>query len=266
MARTDTLPHFLTDVADAIRTKKGTSELIQASTFDTEINNIPTGGDLQTKNVTITQNGETIVTPDDNYDGMDKVIITTNIHYTYLDLPFIYAPQYAYIGTNIRASNDIEVEMKFSASDVSNKALFGTTAGPNYYHVTLYNSAYYWGLNNGEGHGGSIVANINNSHTIIFNNANSNVIVDNSNIGSCENTTSSANLDLFRRRASSTGSTYHYLLGRVYYVIIRNRNTREELMNLWPKIRLSDGAVGFYDTVNNTFYKSSGSSNFIYQQ
>ena len=44
MARTDTLPHFLTDVADAIREKKGTSETIQASDFDTEIENLPSGG------------------------------------------------------------------------------------------------------------------------------------------------------------------------------------------------------------------------------
>lgn len=44
MARTDTLPHFLTDVADAIRTKTGSSDTIQASTFDTAIANIPSGG------------------------------------------------------------------------------------------------------------------------------------------------------------------------------------------------------------------------------
>ncbi len=44
MARTDTLGNFLTDVADAIREKKGTSETIQASDFDTEIENLPSGG------------------------------------------------------------------------------------------------------------------------------------------------------------------------------------------------------------------------------
>lgn len=44
MARTDTLGNFLTDVANAIRTKKGTSEAIQASDFDTEIENLPSGG------------------------------------------------------------------------------------------------------------------------------------------------------------------------------------------------------------------------------
>lgn len=46
MARTDTLGHFLTDVADAIREKKGTSDTIQASEFDTEITNLPSGEDI----------------------------------------------------------------------------------------------------------------------------------------------------------------------------------------------------------------------------
>lgn len=44
MARIDTLSHFLTDVADAIRNKKGSSGTIQASSFDTEIASIPSGG------------------------------------------------------------------------------------------------------------------------------------------------------------------------------------------------------------------------------
>lgn len=44
MARTDTLGHFLTDVADAIREKGGTNESIQASEFDTAIENLPSGG------------------------------------------------------------------------------------------------------------------------------------------------------------------------------------------------------------------------------
>ena len=44
MARTDTLTHYLTDIADAIRTKTGSSDPIQASSFDTAIENIPSGG------------------------------------------------------------------------------------------------------------------------------------------------------------------------------------------------------------------------------
>ena len=44
MARTNTLGNFLTDVADAIRTKKGTQATINAADFDTEIASIPSGG------------------------------------------------------------------------------------------------------------------------------------------------------------------------------------------------------------------------------
>jgi len=44
MARTDTLSNFLTDVAEAIREKKGTTDTISASSFDTEIASIESGG------------------------------------------------------------------------------------------------------------------------------------------------------------------------------------------------------------------------------
>ena len=44
MARTDTLTNFLTDVAEAIRTKGGTTDTINASEFDTAIANLPSGG------------------------------------------------------------------------------------------------------------------------------------------------------------------------------------------------------------------------------
>lgn len=44
MARTDNLNNFLTDVAQSIRDKKGTTENIKASDFDTEIASIETGG------------------------------------------------------------------------------------------------------------------------------------------------------------------------------------------------------------------------------
>ena len=44
MARTNNLTDFLTDVADAIKNKKGDDTPILASEFDTEITNLPSGG------------------------------------------------------------------------------------------------------------------------------------------------------------------------------------------------------------------------------
>ena len=46
MARTNTLGNFLTDVASAIREKKGTTDAILASNFDTEIASIESGVDI----------------------------------------------------------------------------------------------------------------------------------------------------------------------------------------------------------------------------
>ena len=46
MARTNTLGNFLTDVATAIREKKGTTDAILASNFDTEIASIESGVDI----------------------------------------------------------------------------------------------------------------------------------------------------------------------------------------------------------------------------
>ena len=45
MARIDTLINFLTDVAAAIKAKKGDSTPIPAANFDTEITNLPSGDD-----------------------------------------------------------------------------------------------------------------------------------------------------------------------------------------------------------------------------
>ncbi len=46
MARIDTLSNFLTDIANAIRNKKGSTDLIQAIQFDAEIESISGGDEL----------------------------------------------------------------------------------------------------------------------------------------------------------------------------------------------------------------------------
>ncbi len=79
MARTNNLTNFLTDVADSIRSKTGKTDQIPCEDFDTEIESISGGATLQTKSVTITENGTTNITPDTGYDGMRSVNVTTNV-------------------------------------------------------------------------------------------------------------------------------------------------------------------------------------------
>ena len=80
MARTNSLTNYLTDVATAIKTKKGDNTPILASDFDTEIANLPSGGGtMQTKEITITTNTTTTIEPDTGYDGLSQVSVITNI-------------------------------------------------------------------------------------------------------------------------------------------------------------------------------------------
>lgn len=80
MARIDNLSNFCTDVANAIRSKTGKNELITPANYDIEIESIPTGTpSLQEKNINITSNNDYIITPDSNYDGLNKVNINVNV-------------------------------------------------------------------------------------------------------------------------------------------------------------------------------------------
>ena len=78
MAKNNNLTDFLTSVADAIRAKKGTSDLINPQNFDREIASISTSKEEQEKTVTITENGTTEVLPDSG-KVLSKVTVTANV-------------------------------------------------------------------------------------------------------------------------------------------------------------------------------------------
>lgn len=79
MARIDNLTNFLTDVASAIKTKSNNSANIPAANFDNEILNLPSQGNYQIKTMNITTNGETIISPDQEYDAMSRVVANVQV-------------------------------------------------------------------------------------------------------------------------------------------------------------------------------------------
>lgn len=79
MARTNNLTNFLNDVATAIKQKTGDNTPIPASDFDTEILRIETVGTYQIKQLTVTTNGNYVVTPDTGYDAISNVNINVSV-------------------------------------------------------------------------------------------------------------------------------------------------------------------------------------------
>ena len=79
MARTNNLTNFLTDVAGAIKEKKGSEVNIPAANFDTEIRNLPSQGTYEEKTINVTQNGTQTITPSQGYDAIDELTINTNV-------------------------------------------------------------------------------------------------------------------------------------------------------------------------------------------
>ena len=78
MAKNNNLTDFLTGVADAIRTKKGTSDSINPQNFESEIESISTSKEEQEKSVETTQNGTIVILPDSG-KVLSKVTVIVNV-------------------------------------------------------------------------------------------------------------------------------------------------------------------------------------------
>lgn len=79
MARIDNLSNFLTDVADAIKTKKGSQTAIPAANFDTEILALPSQGVYEQKTVNVSANGSQTILPSSGYDAIDELTLTVAV-------------------------------------------------------------------------------------------------------------------------------------------------------------------------------------------
>ena len=79
MARVNNLSNFLTDVADAIKTKKGSQTAIPAANFDTEILALPSQGVYEQKTVNVSANGSQTILPSSGYDAIDELTLTVAV-------------------------------------------------------------------------------------------------------------------------------------------------------------------------------------------
>lgn len=79
MARVNNLSNFLTDVASAIKTKKGSETNIPAANFDTEILALPSQGVYEQRVLNISANGSQTITPGAGFDAIDELALTVAV-------------------------------------------------------------------------------------------------------------------------------------------------------------------------------------------
>ena len=79
MARVNNLNDFLTDVASAIKTKKGSEVAIPAASFDTEILALPSQGTYEQRVLNISKNGTQTITPSAGFDAIDELELTVAV-------------------------------------------------------------------------------------------------------------------------------------------------------------------------------------------
>lgn len=151
MARTDNLSNFLTDVATAIKNKKGSETSIPAVNFDTEIINLPSGGTYQDKSVTIVANGTQTITPDMGYDAINELEVTTQVPQKQLQTKSYTFNQNATLellpDTGYDGFNQVNLEIDVTDSEyATNLALSEQILGPV---ILPYTELQYLRSNNG---------------------------------------------------------------------------------------------------------------------
>ena len=124
--------------------------------------------------------------------------------------------------------------------------------------VGQYSSKHYvYSSNGGSTNNGTIEANVIYEHYASLTSSKGEILANGvSYTGSARNVTVTNTVTLFRR-----GDSNCYWKGKVYFARLWQDNT---LKGDWrPCIQDSNGAIGMYDLVSNTFKTNSGSGSFI---
>lgn len=158
-----------------------------------------------------------------------------------------------YINTEIVPTNHM-VEVKYDSEERdAAEHVFGTEAGPNYFHFTIYDNKYYWGLKGKESSGGAWSSGVK---TLLYNYGDNHAIVlDGVTLGAGEYISSAKSLTLCRRTATN-------FKGKYYYFKVTDRATGQLVRNMYPCYRKADGVIGMYDTVSKKFFPNAGTGEF----
>lgn len=240
-----TLTQLFTSIANAIRAKKGTSALIQAEDFPTEISGIEIGE----------------LTEQEYETALDLSVEILGLDSAYTPVQYIESTGTQYINLDFISGNSTNFIMKLATTNenpTSIKRILGGYNSSNRFELALHNSSsngIFMNYNNGSVYS-QYVPTLNTPFIVKKDGAK--LILPNGEFTlSSGEFSSEKSCYIFASNRSSTEK----FIGRIYYCKIYNGTTL--IRKLIPCVRQSDSEAGFYDLANSKFYTNSGTGTFI---
>ena len=283
VAITDT---YLTNIANAIRGKSGSSDTYTPSEMASAITNIPSGGtdgvylvstdaemaliqNPQINDYCILNNTITGRTNLYKYDGTSWIgQIQGNIPSGYTVLKYLEGTGTQYINTGYKPYK--------TRTDLIFQQTGGTTASYyivglkdsdiGRYIVAIYNSAQRaWLTTDKEASEWVLLSNHNNNpHLLVYNDTNHKVVFDGVDKMVVSDFTSEASRPVYLFGLNNLGNPDGLFKGRIYYCKFTDKETGLVVREFIPCKRNSDNVVGMYETVSGVFYTNDGTGTFSY--
>lgn len=187
----------------------------------------------------------------------------------YQEVAYIQNTWTQYINTWLFAWNNIQVETKIevTSTDQDTPIFWSfmwwswTNSLASYYHLTPYNSKFYYWLDWSESNAWSYSATVWTQYTIIFNNSNKKLIVNNSELATLTWTTWYSWTKLWIGRRWQWWNPKYWKF-KYFYFKMYDKNTWQYVRDFVPCYRVSDGVIWMYDKVNKQFYTNAWSWTF----
>ena len=189
---------------------------------------------------------------------------------SYQEVEYIETSWTQYLNTKLTASSNLQTEAKIWVVDSGQEyPIFwcwsndSTTNTYKYYHLTCYQSKWYWWINWwDEWNWWTYTPTAWTLYTVVFNNSSWRVIVNNVDIWSCSWTSwySGSKIAIARRWSNSE---LYYAKYKYYYFKIYNKSSGIYTRYMIPCYRKSDNVIWMYDIINGSFYTNAWSWTFI---
>lgn len=176
-----------------------------------------------------------------------------------------------WIDTLLFPSNNIQIETKVEVTQTAqDKPVFwsvsvgsGSGSLSAYYHLTCYNSKWYYWLNNVEWNAGTYSPTVWTQYTVVYNWENSWLYINGSNIATLTWTVwaSSSTLGISYRWWTSWTANRKWQY-KYFYFKMYDKSTSQYVRDFVPCYRKSDNVIWMYDFINNQFYTNAWTGTF----